>query len=52
MDLVNHVAKEQFEDEEALNVQITSTPTSDKGGIHASFLLSESMLDDVLLEGY
>ena len=52
MDLVSHVAEEQLEDEEELNVQMTSTPTSEKGGLHASFVLSESMLDDVLLEGY
>ena len=32
MDLVSHVAKEHFEDEDVLNVQITSTPTSEKGG--------------------
>ena len=52
MDLVSHVAEEQLEDEEELNVQMTSTPTSEKGGLHASFVLSESMLDNVLLEGY
>ena len=52
MDLVSHVAEEHLEDEEELNVQMTSTPTIEKGGLHASFVLSDSMLDDVLLEGY
>ena len=51
MDLVSHVAKEHLEDEDVLNVKITSTPTSEKGRIYASFVLSESMMDDVLLEG-
>ena len=49
---MSHVAKEHLEDEEALNVQITSTPTSEKSGIHDSFVLIESMLDNILLEGY
>ena len=48
MDLVSHVAKEHLEDEEALSVQSTSTPNSDRGGKHTSFVFSESMLDEFL----
>ena len=48
MDLVSHVAKEHLEDEEALNVQSTSTPNSDIGGKHTSFVFSESMLDEFI----
>ena len=46
MDLMSHVDKEQQEDEEALSVRFTSTPTSDKGRKHTSFVFSESMLDE------
>jgi hypothetical protein len=48
MDLVSHVAKEHLEDEEALKVQSTSTPNSDIGGKHYSFIFSESMLDEFI----
>ena len=48
MDLVSHVAKEHLEDEEVLSVQFTSTPNSDEGGKHTSFVFSESMLDEFL----
>ena len=40
MDHVIHVAKKHLEDEEALNIQLTSIPTSDKGGNYASFSLN------------
>ena len=48
MHLVRHVAKEHLVDEEALIVQSTSTPNSDREGKHTSFAFSESMLDEFL----
>ena len=44
MELVSHIAKEHHKDEEAMTVQLKSTPNSAEEGKHTNFALSESML--------
>ena len=49
MELVTHVANEHDDQEEAWTVKFQSTPKSDKEENESSFVFSESMLDEFLV---